>query len=500
MCESQPDKLDILFNPRSIALIGASSNPFKWGFIVPTNILTGGYKGQLFLVNPKEKRIFNREVYPNLDAVPEEIDIATIVTPADTVASIMEDCVKKGVRATIVITAGFSEAGEKGAELEKDLVDIAQRGGIILVGPNTMGIYSAYLSLYALMPPVRPRPGRVAFVSQSGNLGTQLLDMGESVGIGFSKFVSSGNEAATRCVDYIRYFGRDPETKVILAYLEGLKGNEAGREFMEVATEITKKKPMIVYKAGRSEAGARAAKSHCGALAGSKRVYDAAFKQCGIIQASTIEELLDLAKAFEGSPLPKGKRVGILTWGGGYGVVTADACEEAGLEVATLSPNLIAELDKILPPYWSRGNPVDLVGTLDRKAHIKCFDLLAKSGDTDATIALGVIAGASRFVELIMKSPNVPDVKGAEAFIKIFEKGDNDFINEISKLVAQHKKPVVAVTLTSAGGEVADKLQQKKNMLVYPTPEKAAKILSKLYEYQRYLDKTLGRPKKSDIA
>jgi acyl-CoA synthetase (NDP forming) len=500
MTRSLPDGLDTLFNPKTIAVIGASSNYMKWGFIIPTNILTGEYKGQLFLVNPKEKKIFSKEVHPSLEAVPEDIDVAIIVTPADKVASVMEDCVRKGVKAAIVITAGFSETGEKGAQLENEVLNIAQKGGVIVVGPNTMGVYSASTSLYALMPPVRPRPGRVAFVSQSGNLGTQLLDMGDAVGIGFSKFVSSGNEGAMRCVDYLRYFGRDPETKVILAYLEGLKGNEGGREFMEVAKEITKRKPIIVYKAGRSEAGARAAKSHCGALAGSKRVFDAAFRQCGIIQASTIEELLDLAKAFEGSPLPKGKRVGILTWGGGYGVVTADACEEAGLEVARLCPNLVAELDRILPPYWSRGNPVDLVGTLDRKSHLKCLDLLARSDDTDATIALGVISGASRFVELILKSPSVPDVKGAEAFSEIFEKGDEDFINEISRLVEQHKKPVVAVTLTSAVEGVVEKLRKWKNILVYPAPEKAAKILSKLYEYQRYLDKTLRESKKDDGA
>jgi acyl-CoA synthetase (NDP forming) len=492
MVTPQLEKLDTLFNPKSIALIGASNNPFKWGFIVPTNILTGQYKGKLFLVNPKEKKVLDRVVYPSINAIPEDIDVALIATPSDTVASIMEDCVKKGAKAAIVITAGFSETGEEGAKLEKEVANIAKKGGIVLVGPNTMGVYSASLSLYALMPPVRPKPGGVALVSQSGNLGTQLLDMGEPVGIGFTKFVSSGNEASTRCEDYIEYFGKDPETKVILAYIEGLKDSDGGSKFMEVAKEITKKKPMIVFKAGRSEAGARAARSHSGAIAGSKQIYEAAFKQVGIIQASTIEQLLDLAKAFEGSPLPKGKRVGILTWGGGYGVITADACEEAGLEVAKLSPNLIAEFDKILPPYWSKGNPVDLVGTLDRKAHMKCLDLLVSSNEVDATIALGLIAGTSRFVELIKNSPVLPDIKGADAFIQLFEKGDEDSINEISRLIAQYKKPVVTVTLTSAGNVANEKQMREKNILVYSTPEKATKSLSKLYEYQRYLDNTVG--------
>ncbi len=491
MSRSPMENLDALFNPKSIALIGASNNPFKWGFIIPTNILTGQYTGKLFLVNPNEKRVLNREVYTNINAIPEDIDVAVIATPSGTVSSIMEECVQKCVKATIVITAGFSETGEEGAMLEKEMVNIASRGGIALIGPNTMGVYSSHVSLYALMPPVRPKPGRVALVSQSGNLGTQLLDMGAEVGIGFTKFVSSGNEAAIRCEDYIEYYGRDPETKVIIAYIEGLKGSDGGSRFMEVSKEITKTKPMIVFKAGKSEAGARAAKSHSGSIAGSKRIYEAAFKQLGIIQAETIEQLLDLAKAFEGSPLPKGKRVGILTWGGGYGVVTADACEEAGLEVAKLSPNLISELDKILPPYWSKGNPVDLVGTLDRKSHIKCLDLLASSKDVDATIALGLVSGASRFVELLIGSPDLPDIKGANAFAKMFEKGDEDSINEISKLVAQYNKPIVTVTLTSAGDKVSEISMRQKNILVYSTPEKAAKALSKLYEYQRYLDKVV---------
>jgi acyl-CoA synthetase (NDP forming) len=480
-----------------VALVGASNNPLKWGFIVPTNILTGQYKGELFLVNPREKRILGIQVYPSIGAIPKDIDLTIIATPSDTVPSIMEDCVEKGIKAAIVITAGFSETGDDGAKLEKEVINVAHRGGIIVVGPNTMGIYSASMSLYALMPPVRPKPGSVALVSQSGNLGTQLLDMGEPAGIGFTKFVSSGNEAGTTTEDYLEYFGSDPETKVILAYIEGLKGADGGRRFIDAAREITKKKPIIVYKAGRSRAGAKAAKSHSGAIAGSEQIYEAAFRQVGIIQASTIEQLLDLARGFEGSPLPRGKRVLIETWGGGYGVITADACEEAGLEVAKLSPRLITELDRILPPYWSKGNPVDLVGSLDREAHLKTLEFLAGSSDGDAIIALGVIAGASRFVELILKSPDLPDIKGADAFAQMFRKGDEDFVNKISELVAEYGKPIVAVTLTSGGEEIIEKLKEWKNILVYPTPERATKVLSKLYEYHRYLDNTALNSSKS---
>lgn len=490
MAGSLSSKLDLLFNPKTVALVGASSNPLKWGFIIPTNILTGQYKGELFLVNPKEKKILGLQVYPTIGAIPKQIDLVIIATPSNTVPSIMEECIEKGVKAAIVITAGFSETGEEGAKLEREIADIATKGGVALVGPNTMGVYSARLSLYALMPPVRPKPGSVALVSQSGNLGTQLLDMGEPAGIGFTKFVSSGNEAGTTTEDYLEYYGRDPETKVIIAYIEGLKGIDGGRRFIDVAREITKKKPIIVYKAGRSQAGAKAAKSHSGAIAGSEQIYEAVFRQVGVIQASTIEQLLDLARGFEGTPLPRGKRVLIETWGGGYGVITADACEESGLQVARLSQNLITELDKILPPYWSKGNPVDLVGTLDRNAHLKCLELLAGSDDGDAIIALGVIAGASRFVDLILKSPNLPHIKGGEEFVEMFKRGDEDFVKEISKLVAKYQKPIVAVTLTSGGEDVGEKVKQWKNILVYQTPERATKVLSKLHEYQRYLENT----------
>jgi acyl-CoA synthetase (NDP forming) len=488
MVRSVTENLDVLFNPKSIALVGASNNPFKWGFIVPTNILTGQYSGKLFLVNPNEKRVLDKDVYPSVGSILEDIDLAIIVTPSATVASIVEECAQKGVRAVIIITAGFSETGAEGAKLEKELVRIASRARIALVGPNTMGVYSSRACLHALMPPVRPKPGSVALVSQSGNLGTQLLDMGAQVGVGFTKFVSSGNEASMRSEDYIEYYGKDPDTKVIIAYIEGLKGSDGGSRFMKIAREITKKKPIIVFKAGRSEAGAKAARSHSGAIAGSEQIYEAAFKQLGVIQASTIEQLLDLAKAFEGSPPLRGKRVGILTWGGGYGVVTADACVEAGLEVAKLSPELIAEFDKTLPPYWSKSNPVDLVGTLDRKAHVKCLDILAGSKDVDATIALGVVAGASRFVEPLINSPNLPDIKGADAFARMFEQGDLDTINEISRLVVQYNKPIVAVTLTSVQDKTDEAMMQKRNILVYTTPERATKALSKLYEYQRYID------------
>ena len=493
MTGSLSSKLDLLFNPRTVALVGASDNPLKWGFIIPTNILTGQYKGELFLVNPKERKVLGLQVYPTIGEIPKELDVAIIATPSNTVSSIMEECVEKDVKAAIVITAGFSETGEEGAKLEREVADIAARGGVTLVGPNTMGVYSARASLCALMPPVRPNPGSVALVSQSGNLGTQLLDMGEPAGIGFTKFVSSGNEAGTTTEDYLEYFGRDPETKVILAYIEGLKGVNGGKRFIDIAREITKKKPIIVYKAGRSQAGAKAAKSHSGAIAGSEQIYEAVFRQLGVIQASTIDQLLDLARGFGGTPLPKGKRVLIETWGGGYGVITADACEESGLQVARLSQNLIAELDKILPPYWSKGNPVDLVGTLDRNAHLKCLELLAKSNDGDSIIALGVIAGASRFVDMILKSPNLPKIKGEEEFAEMFRKGDEDFVKEISSLVAKYGKPIVAVTLTSGGKDTDEKAKQWKNILVYPTPERATKVLSKLNEYQRYLENTTKR-------
>lgn len=467
--------LDYLFNPSSIALIGASNNPFKWGFIILTNILSGGYKGKIYPINPKEKEIQGLKVYPNLESIPDDIDLAMIVIPAENVPSALIECANKKVKSVIVVSGGFSEA--EVYNLENEIANIANDTNINLVGPNTMGIFSGDLSLCALMPPVRPKKGVISFVAQSGNLGTQLLGQGQFEGIGFNKFVCSGNEAHLHCEDYIEYFGKDEDTKVILAYIEGIRD---GRKFLNVCKKVSLKKPIIVFKAGKTKAGARAAKSHSAALAGEERIYDAVFKQCGIIRAKTPDEMLDLAKAFVNLPLPKGNRVGIITWGGGWGVVASDFCEEEGLEVINLPEEIIEKLNKLLPPYWSKNNPIDLVGSLDREAHLKCFEILASCKEVDSILALGVAASSLRFVSLVSESTNI-DLASVKEFGDMMVKWDIEFADKIIEIVEKYNKPVVGVGMLSPE-------YKSEKLVIYQTPDKV-RVLAKLFEYKKYLER-----------
>jgi len=474
---------ELLFNPKSIALIGASNNITKWGAIVFLNILLGGYQGRVYPVNSNEETILRHKAYGRVTQIPDPVDLAVIAIPAQSTKEALLDCIQKGIRMAVVITSDFSETGEEGARLERELTETARAAGMRLVGPNTMGIFSASASLTALMAPVRPRRGNVSLVSQSGNIGTQLLGWGEKFGIGFSKYVSSGNEGDLHSEDYLSLFGKDPETKVILTYLEGL---DEGRRFFETARKITPYKPIIAFKGGRTLAGSRAAKSHSGAMAGVKEIYEAAFRQAGILWASTTEEMLEWAAAFASLPLPRGKRVGILTRGGGWGVITADACNELELEVPPLDDSIIRALDRLLPSYWSRGNPVDMVATIGIESYIKCLELLVSWDKVDGVISLSGDAGPLAMI--------IPDVKKKADAILPPEKLENisqqvsaarsQIYQRVCELVGKYQKPVFAVganVVRGKGGEQSD-----FTLAQFRSPERAARAAGVLYQYYRY--------------
>ena len=474
-------KFDLLFNPKSIALIGASNNLGKWGAIIFLNILLGGYRGGLYPINPKEEKVLGHKAYGRITQVPDPVDLAIIAIPAHRTVESVKDCIRKGIRMAIVITSDFSETGDEGARLEKELTQLARNGGLRLVGPNTMGIFSASASLTALMPPVRPRKGSVSLISQSGNIGTQMLGWGEKFAVGFSKYMSSGNEGDLRSEDYLAFLGQDPETEVILLYIEGL---DDGREFFEKARKITPHKPIIALKGGRTQAGSQAAKSHSGAMAGVTEVYQAVFRQAGILWASTPEEMLEWAAAFSSLPLLRGNRVAILTRGGGWGVITADACNEFGLEVPPLDEPIIRSLDRLLPSYWSRGNPVDMVATIDTESYMRCLELLISWEKVDGVISLSGNAGPLARI--------IPDVKkNAEAILPP-EKLEN-FAKQVSaaraliyqrtcELVQKYQKPVLAV------GSNAEKEAAKSDFWLaqFRSPERAARAAGVLYQYHHY--------------
>jgi acyl-CoA synthetase (NDP forming) len=492
-------QLGHLFEPRSIAIIGSSTVKMKWGYIVPANILAGGWKGDLYPVNPKETEILERPVFKSVKDIPGEVDLAVITIPAERVLGAVKDCVEKGVKTCIVISGGFSETGGEGQKLEDEVAQVAMAGGMRVVGPNTMGIYSGPNELHALMPPVRPVAGKIAFAAQSGNLGTQMLSLGKALGVGFSRFVCIGNEADLKAADYLEYFADDPATEVILLYIEGLRD---ARRFIEVAKETSQRKPIVVLKAGKTGAGARAAASHSAAMAADETIFEGVMKQTGMIEADTTEEMLDIAKAFAAIPMPKGKRVGVLTWGGGWGVVTADALAQHGLELVEFPEETLAELDSVLPPYWSRGNPVDLVGTLDLSMHFRCLEIIANCNCVDSIISLGTMGATSSFQSFVLDGPIMdeaqrerikPKVVTSE-FLRQLQKTDEEYRNEVIRLMEETGKPIIAVSFPTSGS-VTPMLARQSEVVIYPSPERGAKTLAALYEYQQFLDRKLAAVK-----
>ncbi len=476
--------LDTLFNPKSIAMIGASATVRKWGFLILLNILKGGYKGKIFPINPKVESILGISCYPNVAALPEIADLAVITTPANTVSAIVDECGEAGIQNVIVVTADFSETGEEGAKLEKEIADKANNYRMNLVGPNTMGVFSADTSLHALMPMIMPLHGNVSMFSQSGNVGVQMLDYGQQENVGFEKFVSSGNEAVLSTEDYLEYFADDSNTDVILGYVEGLEENS---RFVEVAKKVTKKKPVLIMKGGRTKVGSSAASSHSGAMAGSTEIFRASFRQTGVLEACSSQELIDCAKAFAYYPLPKGNRVGIITRGGGWGVLAADACEEAGLIVPPLSPHLVKEMDKLLPKYWNRKNPVDLVATIAFDPLPKCLRMLAEWDGVDAVIALG--AGFRAFSYQAAEGIEGPKelVDTLDFMKKVLEEQSeqpDETLVEVAKLVKENGKPVISVSI---GSDYAHKKYSERYGIVsYPTPERAVRVLKQMTDYYHF--------------
>jgi acetyl coenzyme A synthetase (ADP forming)-like protein len=361
--EEMTTGIESIFSPSSIAVVGATNRPGSVGLAVFSNLILAGYQGILYPVNPKARSVQGVKAYPTVAEVPDDIDLALVIVPADLVATIVEECAHKKAKAAIVITAGFKEVGGRGVELEAGLKDVARTHGIRLVGPNCLGSINTNprVCMNASFARIMPRPGRIAFISQSGALCTAVLDYAAGRNIGFSKFISFGNKADVDEIDLLRHLKDDPDTDVILMYLEDIT---SGREFVDTARQITWEagKPTLVVKSGRSAEGAKAAASHTGSLAGSDATYDAIFYQGGIQRVETIDELFDTAIAFARQPMPKGNRVAIVTNAGGPGILATDAAIRYGLTLAALSEPTKERLREHLPPTASVQNPVDVIG------------------------------------------------------------------------------------------------------------------------------------------
>jgi acyl-CoA synthetase (NDP forming) len=425
--------------------------------------------------------VLGLKAYPSILEVPAPVDLAIITVPFQDVLATMEECIRKGVKSAVVISGGLAESGEEGARDQNQLVEVARRGGIRFVGPNCMGFFdtSSDFNTVIFLPPLRKGP--VALISQSGNSGQSIITLGIERGLGFSKYVSSGNEADLHYEDYLEYMAQDGETKVILGYIEGLR---EGQRFFELAKEITKKKPIVVVKAGRTQGGAKAARSHTAALAGSDVISDAAFKQAGVLRVEEIGELIDVAQVLLGQPLPRGRRVGVLSIGGGMAVMAADSVLRQGMELASLSPATVEKLNSILSRRWSHGNPIDMGGD---RFNYNCLWPLIEDENIDAILVLGSPAATRRFLDWY--SRNAPWMTNVEEMKKLAEAGEMKELEKMKEMRVRYGKPIIFCAMgvdIVRQGEVYRWLEQ--NYLVpYPTPERGARALSRLVEYSEYL-------------
>jgi acetyl-CoA synthetase (ADP-forming) len=530
------EDLDKLFNPKSVAVIGATNNPNKWGFSTFLSSIDG-FEGSVYPINNKQEVVQGHKAFKRVTDVPGEVDLAVFVIPPASVPTVMEDCVQKGVKAAVLITAGFAETGEEGAKLQDKVLEIARRGGIRVVGPNCMGLWSASSKLKATMAPMPIHPGPLALVTQGGNVGGSVVRSAIQRGIGFHRYVSCGSTADIQVEDYIEHFGEDPEVKVILAYIEGLRD---GRRFIEKVKKITPNKPVVALKPGKSEVTARAIRSHSGLLCGPDEVYEAAFKKAGIIRAETPEELLDIATGFLMQPLPQGRNVAIITPGGSYGVICSDHCASNRLNVVRLPGETIAEFDKIFPPRWSHGNPVDPAGDRNLVAFLEATEMILKLDVVDAVIFMG-FGGLSSLVSTFLKDflpksetheerrqlPGLFDLDSVIPSLGGFLFQGDHGQKEIQRIVTlaieseeidaasfssasrldlsralafmdivlanlvrhwmqTYKKPVVPITFGDEGVYVKLK---RGFYYAYSSPQRAARVLSKLAEYKEYLER-----------
>ncbi len=444
------------FSARSVAIIGASRNPGKIGYVVLENFVKGNYKGKVFAVNPNADKILNVRCYPSVLSIPERVELGIITVPGEMVPKVIEECGKKRVKACVIISAGFLEVGN--TELTKKLQQAMNKyPNMPVVGPNCLGILDTRSGIDTLFLPRyrlnRPKKGKISFISQSGALGSAILDWAGSQDYGINKFISYGNAMSVDESDLVEYLVNDPETKVIALYVEGTRD---GRKFFETCKKYAGKKPIVVIKGGLSEAGGKATASHTGSLAGSAKVFEALVKQTGLIYAECLREVFDIARAFEREPIPKGNRVQIITNGGGYGVLTADAVSESCMNLAEMSPEYRKPIIHASPTYAVIKNPMDLTGDADNDRFMIAVENAMKDPGVDSVILI-----------LLFQVPTL----------------DSDIVEGMSELLTKRKKPVLVV---SAGGEYAQlhmKLLEKEGINTFQEPIDAAKAMHALTYY-----------------
>lgn len=457
----QIKNLKYIFEPKSIAVVGASPVPNKVSNVILKSLAEGGFQGRIIPINPKYERINGLQCYPDLHSA-GRVDCAVIATPAATVPDIIQQCADMRINGVVLITAGFGEAGEEGRKLEKRIADTCNKNGIALIGANCLGVLnpatrvdSIFLPMYKLE---RPKPGSIAFITQSGAVGSTIIDISAYHGVGISKFISYGNATVLDEVDLLEYLEQDKKTKTIVVYIEGAK---RGRKLFEVMKRINKKKPIIALKAGKFSRGGEAAKSHTGNIAGSYLAYRAAFRQAKVAEAETLDELFDFMKIFS-QTLPVGDRIAIITNGGGMGVLAADAVDAFNLKFAEYSKETTTGLKEILPDFGNVANPLDLIAEADADKYARAIDLFMDDANIDA---LAIIT--------LFQTPPM----------------DERVLNVLVRASDDRRKPIVTIMF---GGSYTANYQRYLDTYAVPTystPTAAIRTLKKLIEYATYRKK-----------
>jgi acyl-CoA synthetase (NDP forming) len=465
------EQLDPIFKPKSIAILGASDIAGKWGYIMVERPLKTGFSGAIYPVNPNKGEILGLRAYRSVLGIPGQVDLAVVTAPAPAVPELMRECSQKGVKGAILIPGGFAEAGSEGKALEEEVVRIARAGKIRFVGPNCMGIWSAASNLNLCFPQA-PKPGAVAFVSQSGTFGGYLSEIANAKGYGLSKFISIGNQANITASEYLEYLAKDDDTKVILFYMEGFKD---GMRFFKLAKEVIKRKPIVIYKGGSTNAGARATLSHTASLAGSEDIFESMCRQAGIIRASEAIHSFEMAEALVQQPLPKGRRVAIMG-SGGQGVVATDACASLGLEVPEFDDETKRSLQEILPPHAPPArNPVDFASGY-RTA-------------TDETKAIEKLLSLDYIDGVITNVPINPTVWGIKPTSTDTDKPlsnatDAAFqaVKSFAALPKRYNKPLITLRFRRTDDPTVNILNEA-GIPVYDTPEQCARAMYALVKY-----------------
>jgi len=475
-----------LFEPKGVVVTGASSHPGKFGFVSVHNILASGYSGAVFGTNLSQEEVLGIQTVASLDDIPKgAADLVFVCTPSSANPEILRACARRGIKAAFLTSAGYGEAGDEGIRLEQELIALANELGILLAGPNGQGVVSTPTQLCAQIVAPYPPRGRIGVASQSGNFVSSFLNYSRQSGVGVSRAVSAGNAACVSVADYLKWYSTDKETSVGLAYLEGIFD---GKHLMEQLQQVTMKMPLVVMKGGATEAGAKAAASHTGALAANDKVFDGACRQSGISRAKNVEEAFDTAAGFATQPLPKGGRTVILTTAGGWGVVTSDALMSTQeLTLVDLPDDLKAAIDEKLPPRWSKSNPVDCAGGETRDTIPEVMGLIARHKDVDAVIYLG-IGIQSNQARLMHEGKFYPD-HGLERIVAYHERQDARFAEAADELIKETGKPILIASELAIGDpdNAGPRTVRETGRYCFPSGHRAVAALAHMVRYSKYL-------------